>query len=213
MIEKLTIEKIIDIVRVRPEQGIFDWKRDLKFSNEDEKSEVIKDIVAIANATFDKPGFIFYGIDPNREDPILGISMRLDDANLQQLLKDKVSPGVKFLYYEAIRPNDQKRIGVIYIPPSHARPHIMVVNFGKLRDGQIIIRRGSSTSGIRFQDLSECFYGATSPYIKKVLQQYGALANQKMADIAYMRELREQERQINREIEFLTGLPPGSLGD
>jgi hypothetical protein len=81
-----------------------------------------------------------------------------------------------------------------------------------VRKGQILIRRGSSTDGATINDLFEFFYGKTSGYFPGVVQRLQAGSQQRMADVAYMRELREQAEQALRDMEIVTGVPPGSLG-
>ena len=162
MLRQLTVDEIVQVLKTTPEQRTFDWKSDLNLNTDSAKrSELVKDVVAIANATTTSPGFVFYGVDPRRPEPIVGISESFDDARFQQLLQGKVDPPVVFVYYEVS--HGPHNIGVVHVPPSVLRPHIITVDFGVLRDGQIPIRRGSATEGIRFQDLLECFYGQTSP--------------------------------------------------
>jgi len=207
----LTIEEIIKMLKSTPEQAAFDWKVDFVEPTDDEKrGEIIKDISAIANASPLSYGFLFYGVDPRRTDPLIGISTHYDDAKLQQLVAGKIDPPVEFLYYEVSA--GPKVLAVIQVAPSRHRPHIISVDLGKIRRGQIVIRRGSSTDGATLRDLFEFFYGRTSGYFPAVIQQLQAHALQQFADVAYMRELREQENRILHDMEMVLGLPPGSSG-
>ena len=166
MITQLTIDQIIDLVKASPEQTVLDWKIDFILPNDDNKrGEIIKDIAAIANGASLSYGFLIYGVDPRRPDPIVGISNTYDDAKLQQLIKGKIEPPVEFLYYEVSA--GPTIIGVIQIKPNRMRPHIITVDIGKVRNGQIVIRRGSSTDGIKLHDLFEFFYGQTSGYFPR----------------------------------------------
>ena len=208
----LTFEEVLEILRTTPEQCVFDWKTNLAVdkSDDNKKSELVKDVTAIGNATTLSPGFIFYGVNPQQSDPVVGLSASYDDAQFQQLLKGKVDPPVQFIYYEVSC--GSKRVGVMHIPASRQKPHVITVDFGVLRDGQIPIRRGSATGGIRRSDLFECFYGDASPYFTQVLKQVGANAADMQARALMLRELREHENQLTKEMEIVGGLPPGSLG-
>lgn len=207
----LTVDEVISLVTKTPEQAIFDWKSDFVAPTDDEKrGEFLKDLAAIANACASSYGFIVYGVDPRLPDPIIGINQRYDDANLQQLAKGKIEPAPVFLYYELS--TGPKTIGVLQVKPTRLRPHIMCVDLGKVRKGQILIRRGSSTDGVNMKDLFEFFYGQSSGYFPGVVQQLQTHSQQRMADVAYMRELREGANQALRDMEMVTGMPRGSMG-
>ena len=211
MIQTLTIDQVIAFAKSTPEQTAFDWKADFVVPNDEEKrGEFIKDLAAIANASPSSYGFIVYGIDPRKPDPILGISQSYDDAKLQQLAQGKIDPIPEFLYYEVS--TGPISLGVLQVKPTRRRPHIITVNLGKIRKGQIVIRRGSSTDGATLKDLFEFFYGQSSGYFPAILQRRQANTQQQFADVAYMRELREQSNQTLRDMETVMGAPRGSLG-
>jgi predicted HTH transcriptional regulator len=210
MIQKLSPDDVLAALRHAPEQCIFDWKQDLLARTEEAKGEVLKDIVAVANATTTSPGFLFYGVDPRRPDPVVGMSKSYDDASFQQMFAEKVTPPVGFLYYEVAL--GAKAVGVFHIPASQNRPHIVTKSFGKLREGQILIRRGSSTAGINRNELFAMFYGEDSPYFRQILNKIGFAALQEQVEVAKMREYREQMSFLLGQAEITGGLPPGSLG-
>ena len=195
MITMLSLEEIVKVLKATPEQAAFDWKVDFTLPNDDDKKgEIIKDIAAIANASSLSYGFIFYGVDPRKPDPIVGISSRYDDANLQQLLKGKINPPVEFLYYEETA--GPRVVAVIQVKPTRRRPHIINVDLGKVRQGQIVIRRGSSTEGVTIDDLFEFFYGQTSGYFPTIVQRLQAGTLKQFANIAYLRELSGKEGDV-----------------
>lgn len=211
MIQTLTADQVIALMKSTHEQDGFDWKADFVIPNDDEKrGEFIKDLAAVANASPSSYGFIIYGVDPRKPDPILGISQSYDDAKLQQLAQGKIDPLPEFLYYEVSM--GAKSLGVLQVKPTRRRPHIITVNFGKVRKGQIVIRRGSSTDGITLNDLFEFFYGQSSGYFPAILQHMQAHTQQQNADVAYLRELREQSNQALRDMETTLGARRGSLG-
>lgn len=206
MFKTLTIDEVIALVKKTPEQAVFDWKVDLVIPNDDEKrGEFIKDLAAIANGCSTSYGFIVYGVDPRKPDPLIGISQTYDDARLQQLVAGKIEPRPVFLYYEVSF--GAKILGVLQVQPSRQRPHIISVDLGKVRKGQILIRRGSSTDGVKLEDLMEFFYGQTSGYFPSIVQRLQANSQQLIAEAAYMRELREGADQALRDMEMVTGIP------
>ncbi|MGZ9075849.1 MAG: ATP-binding protein [Burkholderiaceae bacterium] len=167
MITSLSIDEIVQFLKATPEQAVFDWKADFVPPSDDEKKgELLKDIAAIANASPLSHGFIFFGVNPHRPDPIVGITSRYDDAKLQQLVSGKITPLPQFLYYEvSVGP---KVVSVIQVAASKQRPYIITVDLGKIRKGQIVIRRGSSTDGVTMNDLFEFFYGQTTKVMMRL---------------------------------------------
>lgn len=211
MINTLTIDEIIALVKATPEQAVYDWKSDFIIPTDDEKrGEFIKDVTAIANACSSSYGFIVYGVDPRKQEPIIGISQSYDDAKLQQLISGKIDPQPEFLYYELLY--GAKTIAVIQVKPTKRRPHIITVDLGKVRKGQILIRRGSSTDGVTMKDLFEFFYGSTSGHFPMILQNLQAHAQKQTADILYLRECRESANQALRDMEIIMGVERGSMG-
>ena len=211
MINTLTVNEIIALVKATPEQAVFDWKSDFIVPSDDEKrGEFIKDVSAIANACSLSDGFIVYGVDPRKTEPFIGISQSYDDAKLQQLISGKIAPPPEFLYYEVLY--GTKTIGVLQVKPTKQRPHIITTDVGKVRKGQIHIRRGSATDGVTMNDLFEFFYGQTSGHFPMILQKLQAHAQQQTAEALYLRELREGANQAKRDMEVIMGVSPGSMG-
>lgn len=201
----LTIDQAIEIAKAKPEQAVFDWKSDFFPPNDDEKrGEFLKDLSAIANACASTYGFILYGVDPRRPDPVCGISQRYDDARLQQLVQGKIDPAPEFLYYELS--SGAAHIAVVQVAPTRRRPHIITVDMGRVRKGQILIRRGSSTDAVALSDLLEFFYGQHSVHWESVQRQLNVRTNRQLADVAYMRELRAQADDALRDMEMITGV-------
>jgi predicted HTH transcriptional regulator len=211
MISTLTVDEILALLKKTPEQAGFDWKRDFGHPvDDDSRGEVIKDICAVANASALSYGFIIYGVDPRRSDPVVGVSKPYDDAKLQQLLQGKVDPQPSFLYYEVSA--GPKTIAVIQIAPSKKRPFIIRVDLGKIRKGQIVIRRGSSTDGVTLTDLADFFYGRNSQYFANVRHQMGLDVQRQQAQNEFLAELQSgaehAEEQI-LQIASLTRKPRG----
>lgn len=151
MIEKLEGSTVLEIIRKLPEQSKYDCKSDLILGTDDQKSELVKDVTAIANAHGQETGYLFYGVDLRQADPVVGLMRHYDDATLQQMVNSKLEKPVSFLYYETH--TGDHAVGVVVIPSSHNRPHIVSTSFGKLKAGQIPIRRGSSTAWANSDDL------------------------------------------------------------
>lgn len=205
MITKLDFKDIIEILKKTPEQALFDWKKDFTFNNsEDEKAEFIKDISAVANGTINSGGYLFYGVNPKAADAIVGMTSNdVDDATLQQFVKGKIEPPITFLKYEVM--HSGKKVVIVHVPMSRKRPHIISCDIGKLRQGQILIRVGSSTRGIQRNDLLECFYGNSSPYFPNVRAYILNQVNGLKAINETQRISQDDEDRTNRDINRTLG--------
>lgn len=124
-----------------------DFKRDqYPFSGQDDqvKSELLKDILAFANAWRRSDAYILIGIEEVKgaEAKLIGITEHLDDACLQQFVNSKTNRPVEFSYTPT--PFRGRQIGVIHIPLQD-RPTFLKKDYGKLSRNNVYLRRGSST--------------------------------------------------------------------
>jgi hypothetical protein len=114
-------------------------------ATDDEKSELLKDIVAFANAWRNSDAYILIGVKEVKggRGEIIGISEHLEDAHIQQFVNQKTQRPIEFSY----KPSqiDGFTIGIIHIPVQHARPFYLKKDFGFLKQSQVYIRRSSST--------------------------------------------------------------------
>lgn len=150
MEKKFSKNELINLITNYPEQSKFDWKRDINISNDIKKSELVKDVISIANAHGNTKGYIVYGVNPDLPDPFIGISNSIDDAILQQLVNSKVQKPIQFLYMEQII--DGKRIGILSINENQSKPIIISKDYGILKKDTTPIRRGSSTDFANGED-------------------------------------------------------------
>lgn len=138
---------LIDALRYRSEGTDLDFKRaQYRFvgASDAEKAELLKDILAIANAWREGPGHILLGFRDARPHPaeVTGISEHLDDAQLQQFVGSKVKPKLTFHYEECL--HEGKTVAVISIP-KQPRPFYLQHAYGGLKSNVVYVRRGSST--------------------------------------------------------------------
>lgn len=141
------------------ESDKIDFKRDqYPLENDRQKSEFIKDIVSIANTKGDEYGYIVLGVksEPNGNKSKFGIQNHHDDAVLQQIVKDKVSPPPTFAY----NPYQEENLsfGIIAIPKSKNRPHVIIKDYGILKRNAVYVRRGSSTDEATREELEGMFH-------------------------------------------------------
>jgi len=113
-------------------------------ASDSEKAEILKDVLAFANAWRRADAFIYIGAAEVKggRSKIIGIKEHIDDAKLQQLINSKTSRPVEFSYVPL--KVDGKRVALIHIPVQQ-RPTYLLKNYGKLLKDTVYIRRGSST--------------------------------------------------------------------
>jgi len=114
-------------------------------ASDDDKSELLKDILAFANAWRRSDAYILIGVEEVKgaRSRVIGIADLLDDAALQQFVNSKTNRPVTFSYrslsYEA------KQIAVIHIPVQQ-RPLYLKKDYGRVRANTVYVRRGSATA-------------------------------------------------------------------
>lgn len=140
-------DDVIDALRYKSEGTDLDFKRtQYRFvqAGEAEKAELLKDILAMANAWRDGSAYILLGFAERKPHPadVVGISDYLDDAQIQQFVNSKIKPKLEFRYEERLY--EGKLIGVITIP-KQPRPFYLAKPYGALKSNIVYVRRGSST--------------------------------------------------------------------
>src|SRR5712692_2114815 len=116
-------------------------------ASQGKKAELLKDILAFANAWRNDTAYILIGVQetPSRKANATGISTadHIDDATLQQFVNGKANRPVQFAYEKF--EHDGRQIGIIRIAHPQARPIFLDKEYGPLKAHAVYIRRGSST--------------------------------------------------------------------
>ena len=140
-------DQLVQSLLFEEESTTLDFKRDqYKFvgANDGDKSELLKDVLAFANAWRRTDAYILIGVDElkGKEKSIVVIEEFLDDAQLQQFINSKTQKPLAFSYQNiAFRGTS---IATIHIPVQE-RPFYITKDYGKLKKNVVYIRRGSST--------------------------------------------------------------------
>jgi len=110
----------------------------------DEKSEILKDILAFANAFRREDAFILLGVREGFRGraEVVGVQEHLPEASLQQLVNSKTNRTVEFSYHAL--DVEGKSIGVIRVP-RQPRPLFATKSYGRVEAMAVYLRRGSST--------------------------------------------------------------------
>ncbi len=114
-------------------------------ASNDEKGELLEDILAFTNAWRRTDAYIMIGVKEIKDSKseVIGINKHIDNDDLQQFVNSKTQHPVA-ISYEAFN-YEGKQIGLIRIP-LQKRPIYLKENYGKLMGNTVYIRRGSSTA-------------------------------------------------------------------
>lgn len=152
----MSSDSLISALLFEAEGAELDFKREqYPFSGADDrvKSELLKDILAFANAWRRTDAYILIGVQEVKEaeSVVVGITDHIDDARLQQFVNSKTNRPVEFSYTPT--PFRGKQIGVIHIPVQD-RPTFLTKDYGALRRNTVYLRRGSSTDEARPDEIA-----------------------------------------------------------
>ncbi len=163
----------IKLLLYRGESETLDFKSEqYKFekASDEEKSELLKDVIAMANAWKSTDAYIIIGASeiPGERANVINIDNHLNDASVQEFVQSKTNRAVTFNYH--VLTVDNCKLGVIKINKSQLRPITLGRDFGKLSKDKVYVRRGSSTGIASVDEIAQM--GADEAQEKRVPNIY-----------------------------------------
>ena len=148
---------ILETLLYQPEGSALDFKQEqYLFEGADirKKAELLKDILAFANAWRLTTAYILIGVREIKgaRSEIVGVQEHLDDASLHQFVNGKTQRPVEFTYLPLHVEGFE--IGVLEIPLQE-RPIFLTKRFGHLDKDKVFIRDGSSTRSARPDEITK----------------------------------------------------------
>jgi hypothetical protein len=139
LFERLLYEEESETLDFKAQQYPFDGATD------DQKSELLKDILAFANAWRRTDAYILIGVEEVRagRSIVRGVATQLLNQNLQQFAASKTNRPVLFSYTPLMFKG--LAVGVITIPLQE-RPVYLQKRYGKVIPQVVYIRRGDTTA-------------------------------------------------------------------
>jgi hypothetical protein len=130
------------------ESSSLDYKRDqypFAGATDEEKSELLKDILAFANGWRHAEAYILIGVEEvaGGRSTVVGVSNHIPENDLQQFVNSKTNRPVMFSY--RAYPFEGKQVGVITIPQQD-RPIYLTKNYGRLQKHAVYYRQGTTTA-------------------------------------------------------------------
>lgn len=140
--------ELVERLLLEEESTVLDFKRrqyPFVGAEDAQKAELLKDILAFANAWRRSDAFVLIGVEewPGRRSRVVGVSHHLEDSALQQFVNSKTQRPVTFSY-RALK-LDSRQVGVLHLPVQE-RPRYLRQRFGHLKPQTVYVRRGSSTA-------------------------------------------------------------------
>lgn len=142
-------DALLEELRYKGEGSDLDYKSErypFAKASDEEKSEILKDILALANTHRGGTAHILMGFKESPPQPAeaAGLSPEgaIDDSRLQEFVNGKLETKLTFRYEERLF--DGKHIAAISIPKQQ-RPFYLKKDYGKLTKDTVYVRRGSST--------------------------------------------------------------------
>ncbi len=146
----ITLETIQQLC-MEGESNRLDYKRDqypFVGVSDPEKTELLKDILAMANAFRSQIAYILIGIEQQLDGTgkAIGISKDqfIDDASLQQFVNGKTNRPIEFQSY-SVQIDEAKIVQVIEIPIQKERPYYSRKQFGSIKPAEVELRISSTT--------------------------------------------------------------------
>lgn len=139
---------LFEVLLHEEEGSTLDFKRDqYRFAKAslDDKAELLKDLLGFANGLRRADAYILIGVEDVRGSraKVVGITEHLDDHSLQQFVAHNTNRTLHF-HYEAFT-FVGKNVGIIRIDIAQDRPLSLVRDMGRLKKGEVYLRRGSYT--------------------------------------------------------------------
>ncbi|MGH8037746.1 MAG: AlbA family DNA-binding domain-containing protein [Stenotrophomonas sp.] len=142
-------DALLEELRSRGEGPDLDYKAEryaFAKATAEQKSELLKDILALANTHHSGNAYLLMGFRENPPYPAEVIDLpadgAIDDSRLQQFVNEKLETKLVFRYEEQLF--DGKHIAVITVP-NQPRPFYLTKRFGNVEANTVYVRRGSST--------------------------------------------------------------------
>lgn len=147
-------EALIERLLLGGESAKCDFKRDQyeqSASEPQKRSELLKDVLAMANAWGEGPGYIVLGVSDDGQ--LIGLKAEdsVDDSRLQQFIQSKLNAVLQFSYRELIYRG--VRLGLITVP-AQQRPFYSMAPFGIVKAHDVLVRRGTSTASARPDEIA-----------------------------------------------------------
>jgi hypothetical protein len=164
-------EKVLEFINEGYECEFLDFKA--KMYPRKGSIDLLKDILAMANSSYQESKFIIIGVkdDILNGRNIIGIDneAKVDASSFQQYVLSNIEPDISFeIHYLDIL---EKNVAVIELKNTNNRPYMIKKNVGNLHEGCCLIRKGSMNAFASRSDF-DGFYNFNQQFELRILDNY-----------------------------------------
>lgn len=149
------LEELDYLIESELENTRLDFKRE--FYHKEKYNELIKDVMAMANAHVEDTKYIIFGVklleDGSRS--FHSVQNIPDQANIEQLIHNNIEPTIELSFYPHKFKNHQ--LAILEIQGFNDRPYISKKDYREIKAGDSVIRKGSTTSPMSRDDLDKIY--------------------------------------------------------
>ena len=195
----------------RSEGETLDFKRDqypFVKATDEERGELLKDLLAMANAWKESDGYIVIGVEEEhgRAKRVCGATASLEDASLQQFVKSRTNRPVSFLV--EVLPYNGVNITVITINKEQRRPIFLPKGFGQLKANVVYIRRGSSTAEAAPDEIADMGRGENAASEERERNRA-----KKEKQVRFWRDFKDFLGVLEKKATWLNSMNPSCISD
>ena len=136
------MESLDELIYYGRESDRLDFKE--KQYNKEKVMDLLKDLLAMANGTYEGDKYIIIGVRQESADRFIPIGVTedvVDAASYQQIIHEYIEPDINFEYFA--HEVDNKKFGIFRISENNNRPYMTKKSYGKLSEGFANIRKGT----------------------------------------------------------------------
>ncbi len=179
---------------------------------DDQKAELLKDVLCFANSFRKTPAYILIGVDeePSGIGTICGIREDevIDDSKLQEFINSKTNNRIPFSAYP-VRMHSGKIVQVIEIDVcARARPFYLKKNFSKLHCKDVWVRAGTSSHIASPEEIAalgrDYVELENTPDIKTVLVSENG-DSEELVSVSIGCDIKQTDNQFQRKLAYLSG--------
>lgn len=204
-------EEVKELIDLHSEGEYLDFK-EMDY-HKDNKEELVKDVLSLANSHSDRDKYIIIGVEEENNvcKKIKGLdkSKVRDEAEFQQIINNYISDDLK-VNYKVLNINGKDILVIQIFSKNNAnRPFMVKKQIGKLKENEIYIRKGSTTSLASKKDLEYMFKNdkksklAVYSYLNGNISNKLLLDNIKKVVKEYKEKKFEKLKQLVEEINKL----------
>lgn len=171
------MENLDYLIEHENESSFLDFKRNAY--HKENYSNLIKDIMSMANAPTDRPKYIICGVkdDPNKSKDIIGVSEIKDQSDIENLIHSNVEPTINFDYFRY--QYKEIKLAIFKIFGNRDQPYMMKKKYRNMPIGDMYVRIGAKNEKVTREYLDKMMeFRSKQSFTDKVKLGFGNEVNE-----------------------------------